>query len=186
MKFSTQTNSTYKWLLVAMLWVVAFLNYFDRILITSMRDPLVADFSLTDAQYGLLTSVFLWSYGILSPIGGFLADKYSRKIMIVFSVFVWSAVTLWTGFATSYHEMLIARTVMGISEACYIPAALALITDYHRTRTRSLATGLHMSGYMQVWLWVVLADILQNGLDGDSDFNCLVYLAYSILLCFCC
>ena len=146
MKFSTQTNSTYKWLLVAMLWVVAFLNYFDRILITSMRDPLVADFSLTDAQYGLLTSVFLWSYGILSPIGGFLADKYSRKIMIVFSVFVWSAVTLWTGFATSYHEMLIARTVMGISEACYIPAALALITDYHRTRTRSLATGLHMSG----------------------------------------
>ena len=66
--------------------------------------------------------------------------------MIVFSALIWSAVTLWTGFATTFGEMLVARTVMGISEACYIPAALALITDYHRTRTRSLATGLHMSG----------------------------------------
>ncbi len=139
-------KSTYPWLLVALLWVVAFLNYFDRILITSMRDPLVAEFTLTDAQYGLLTSAFLWSYGILSPLGGFLADKYSRKRMIVFSTLIWSAVTLWTGFATSYTEMVFTRTFMGISEACYIPAALALITDYHRTRTRSLATGLHMSG----------------------------------------
>lgn len=136
----------YPWLLVAMLWIVAFLNYFDRILITSMRDPLVADFSLTDAQFGLLTSVFLWSYGLLSPLGGFLADKYSRKKMIVFSAMIWSAFTLWTGFASTFSELLVARAFMGISEACYIPAALALITDYHRTRTRSLATGLHMSG----------------------------------------
>lgn len=138
--------SSYPWIVVGMLWVVAFLNYLDRILITSMRDPIVADFSLTDAQFGLLTSVFLWSYGILSPFGGFIADKYSRKKVIVFSVLVWSAVTLWTGFVSSFQEMLLARVLMGISEACYIPAALALITDYHKGRTRSLATGLHMSG----------------------------------------
>jgi len=146
MNNSEPRMASYSWALVAMLWVVAFLNYFDRILITSMRDPIVADFSLTDAQFGLLTSVFLWTYGILSPFGGFFADKYSRKKVIVFSVLVWSAVTLWTGFISSFSEMLIARTVMGISEACYIPAALALITDYHKGRTRSLATGLHMSG----------------------------------------
>ncbi len=143
---SKSLKSSYPWLLVAMLWVVAFLNYFDRILLTSMRDPLVADFSLTDAQFGLLTSVFLWSYGFLSPLGGFFADRYSRKKVIVFSALVWSLVTFWTGIATSFPEMLIARGFMGVSEACYIPAALALITDYHRTRTRSLATGLHMSG----------------------------------------
>jgi MFS transporter, Spinster family, sphingosine-1-phosphate transporter len=143
---SSRLQSVYPWLIVALLWVVAFLNYFDRLLITSMRDAIVSAFTLTDAQFGLLTSVFLWSYGILSPFGGFLADKYSRKLMIVTSVFIWSVVTLWTGFASSFHEMLIARTLMGISEACYVPAALALITDYHRDRTRSLATGLHMSG----------------------------------------
>lgn len=143
---ASQRTFSYPWILVGMLWVVAFLNYLDRILITSMRDPIVADFSLTDAEFGLLTSVFLWSYGILSPFGGFIADKYSRKKVIVFSVLVWSAVTLWTGFVSSFEEMLTARILMGISEACYIPAALALITDYHKGRTRSLATGLHMSG----------------------------------------
>lgn len=136
----------YPWVIVGMLWVVAFLNYFDRILITSMRDPIIGEFRLNDAQFGLLTSAFLWSYGILSPLGGFFADKYGRKTIIVFSVTVWSIVTLWTGFVSSFHEMLAARVVMGISEACYIPAALALITDYHKGRTRSLATGLHMSG----------------------------------------
>lgn len=146
MKNSAATTSLYSWIIVAMLWIVAFLNYLDRILITSMRDPIVADFNLTDAQFGLLTSVFLWSYGFLSPFGGYFADRYSRKKVIVFSVMVWSVVTLWTGYATSFHEMLAARFLMGVSEACYIPAALALITDYHKGRTRSLATGLHMSG----------------------------------------
>jgi predicted MFS family arabinose efflux permease len=146
MNQNTDKVSRYAWLVLALLWVVAFLNYLDRILITSMRDPIVADFGLTDAQFGLLTAVFLWSYGIFSPFGGFIADKYSRKKVIVFSVFVWSGVTLWTGYASSFNEMLLTRFLMGISEACYIPAALALITDYHRGRTRSLATGLHMSG----------------------------------------
>lgn len=138
--------SSFPWIIVGMLWVVAFLNYLDRILITSMRDPIVAEFTLTDAQFGLLTSVFLWSYGLLSPFGGFFADKYSRKKVIVFSVLIWSAVTLWTGFVTSFEEMIVARIIMGLSEACYIPAGLALITDYHKGKTRSLATGLHMSG----------------------------------------
>jgi MFS family permease len=142
---NTKTKG-YAWLLVALLWVVAFLNYFDRILITSMRDPIVADFDLTDAQFGLLTSVFLWSYGFVSPFGGFLADKYSRKKVIVLSVAIWSLVTLWTGYASSFPEMLATRVLMGVSEACYIPAALALITDYHTGKTRSLATGLHMCG----------------------------------------
>jgi MFS family permease len=189
--------SCYPWLIVGLLWVVAFLNYFDRILITSMRDPIVSDFALTDAQFGLLTSVFLWSYGFLSPFGGFFADKYSRKKVILFSIIVWSGVTLWTGFTRSFHEMLITRTLMGISEACYIPAALALVTDYHRKSTRSLATGLHMSGlyaglafggiggyFAEWWGWrygfqvfgllgivysIVLLFFLKDRKDGDTE-----------------
>jgi len=141
---SQKTN--YLWRLVAMLWVVACLNYFDRIVLTSMRDPIVAEFGMTDAQFGLLTSVFLWSYAFLSPFGGYFADKYSRKNVIVLSVAIWSVVTLWTGYVKSYNELLLTRFLMGVSEACYLPAALALITDFHRDKTRSLATGLHMSG----------------------------------------
>ena len=134
------------WLVVGLLWVVALLNYLDRLTITTMREPIKQSIAMTDAQFGLLTSVFLWVYGVLSPFGGFLADRFSRRGVILGGLFVWSAVTWGTAYAHNFQELLIARALMGISEACYIPAALALIADYHRGSTRSLATGLHMSG----------------------------------------
>jgi MFS family permease len=136
----------YPWVVVALLWFVALLNYLDRLMITSMRDPIKESIAMTDAQFGLLTAVFLWVYGTLSPLGGFFADRFSRSRVILISLVVWSAVTWLTGHVRTFPELLTARAIMGISEACYIPAALALIADYHRGRTRSLATGLHMSG----------------------------------------
>lgn len=136
------------WLAVALLCVVGALNYLDRNMIMTMRTSLVAAVPMNDAQFGLLTAVFLWVYGILSPLAGFLADRFSRSRVIIISLFVWSAVTWLTAHATTFGELLAARALMGISEACYIPAALALIADYHRGSTRSLATGVHIAGIM--------------------------------------
>lgn len=136
------------WLIVGLLWFVACLNYLDRVMITTMRLSLVDAIPMTDAQFGLLTSAFLWIYGLLSPFAGFLADRFSRSRVIVGSLFVWSVITWSTGHCTTFHSLLLTRALMGISEACYIPAALALIADYHRGPTRSLATGIHMSGIM--------------------------------------
>jgi MFS family permease len=138
--------SRYAWVVVALLFIVALLNYLDRLMITTMRDPIRAEFTITDAQFGLITAVFLWVYAALSPLGGYLADRFSRSGVIVASLLFWSSATLLSGIARTYHELLWARALMGVSEACYIPAALALISDYHRGRTRSLATGLHMAG----------------------------------------
>src|SRR5688500_18217454 len=132
------------WFVVGLLCVVGCLNYLDRNMIMTMRKSLVEAIPMTDAQFGLLTSVFLWVYGILSPLAGFLADRFSRSRVIIVSLFVWSAVTWLTSYATTFEGLLIARALMGISEACYIPAALALITDYHRGSTRSFATGVHV------------------------------------------
>jgi MFS family permease len=134
------------WLTVALLWVVALLNYLDRLIITTMRDPIKADIPMTDADFGLLTSVFLWVYGVFSPLGGFLADRFSRSRVIIGSLLIWSAMTWLTGHLRGFEGLLLARGLMGLSEACYVPAALALIADYHPGPTRSLATGLHMSG----------------------------------------
>ncbi|MBX7259115.1 MAG: MFS transporter [Candidatus Hydrogenedentes bacterium] len=134
------------WLVVGLLWMVALLNYLDRLTITTMRDSIVSDIPMTDAQFGLLTSVFLWIYAALSPAAGYLADRYSRSGVIVVSLFVWSAVTWLTGHCQTFGQLVTARALMGIGEACYIPAALALISDYHRGATRSKATGIHMSG----------------------------------------
>jgi MFS family permease len=136
------------WLVVAMLFIVGALNYLDRTMIATMRSSIVSDIPMTDAQFGLLTSVFLWVYGLLSPFAGFLADRFNRSKVIIGSLFVWSVVTWLTAHATTYGELLTTRALMGISEACYIPAALALIVDYHRGATRSLATGIHIAGVM--------------------------------------
>src|SRR4051812_24483501 len=134
------------WLVVGLLWFVGLLNYLDRLVITTMRESVVAAVPMTEAQFGLLTSIFLWIYGALSPTCGFLADRLSRRRVIFFSLLVWSAVTWFTGHADTFPQLFWARAAMGISEACYLPAALALITDFHRGSTRSFATAIHGTG----------------------------------------
>ncbi len=133
------------WLVVALLWPVALLNYLDRQMLASMKYSVMADIPSigTEANWGFMLGQFKWVYAILSPIGGYVADRFSRRLTICGSLFVWSAVTWWTGHVTSFHELLTARSLMGISEAFYIPAALALISDYHAGHTRSRAVGLH-------------------------------------------
>jgi MFS family permease len=134
------------WLVVGLLWFVACLNYLDRNVVTNMRGSIISAIPMTDAEFGLLTSAFLWVYGGLSPFAGFLADRFRRSHVIIGSVLVWSVVTFLTGHAKTLNQLLVTRALMGLSEACYLPAALALITDYHRGSTRSFATGLHLSG----------------------------------------
>ena len=137
------------WIAVAVLWVVVMLNYFDRQLLAVLNKSLTEGFyaiEMTQEQYGLVTAAFLIVYAALSPVGGYLADRFSRSFIIMCSLVIWSVVTWMTGKAGSFEELIFWRGLMGVSEAFYIPAALALITDYHRGGTRSLATGLHMSG----------------------------------------
>ncbi|MCQ2366551.1 MAG: MFS transporter, partial [Akkermansia sp.] len=131
------------------LWVVVMLNYFDRQLLAVLNKSITegeTGIAMDQAQFGMVTSAFLIVYAALSPVGGYLADRYSRKFIILCSLVVWSFVTWMTGKAETYEELLLWRGAMGISEAFYIPAALALISDYHRGSTRSMATGIHMSG----------------------------------------
>jgi MFS family permease len=136
----------YAWTIVALLWVVALLNYLDRQIIFSVFPLLKADLRLSDLQLGLLSTVFLWVYGLLSPISGFLADRFGRARIIIASLLVWSVVTWLTRYARGFNDLIATRALMGLSEACYIPAALALIADYHAKGRLSLATGIHTSG----------------------------------------
>jgi MFS transporter, Spinster family, sphingosine-1-phosphate transporter len=171
------------WMLVALLWPVACLNYLDRLMITTMRDSIKAGIEMTDAQFGLLTSAFLWVYAFLSPSAGYLADRFSRSRVIIVSLFVWSAVTWLTGHASTFNQLLVTRALMGVSEACYIPAALALIADYHRGRTRSLATGLHMSGIYAGAALGGLGGVLAEHLRWQSVFSLfgVIGVGYSIV-----
>jgi MFS family permease len=117
-------------------------------MLSTMRDSMQIDIvELQKAEaFGVLMAIFLYIYGFMSPVAGVIADRINRKWLIVISLFVWSAVTYGMGMATNYNQLLVLRAIMGVSEALYIPAGLALIADYHTGRTRSLAIGIHMTG----------------------------------------
>ena len=138
----------YPWVLVALLWFVALLNYMDRQMLSTMQEAMKVDISeLNQAEaFGALMAVFLWIYGIVSPFAGIIADRMSRKWLVVGSIFVWSAVTFLMGYAHNFTQLYWLRAFMGISEALYIPSALSLIADWHEGKSRSLAIGIHMTG----------------------------------------
>lgn len=138
----------YPWIVVALLWGVALLNYMDRQMLSTMKDSMQIDIvELQSAtNFGRLMAIFLWIYGLMSPVAGMIGDRLNRKWLIVGSLFVWSSVTYLMGVAQTFDQIYWLRALMGVSEALYIPAGLSLIADYHSGKSRSLAVGLHMTG----------------------------------------
>jgi len=145
---SSSSLQRYAWFVVALLAPVALLNYLDRQMLATMKASMVGDIpSIANrADWGLILGSFKWTYALLSPFGGYIADRVSKRRVVAGSLFAWSAITWWTGHVTSFHEMMAVRALMGVSEAFYMPAALALIADYHPGATRSRAIGLHQAG----------------------------------------
>ncbi len=126
-------------LLVAFMWFAYFLNYCDRQAVFAMFPVLKADLGLTDTQLGLTGSIFLWVYGLGCPLAGQLADRFSKRRLVVLSLAVWSVVTVATGFATSAFLLLGLRAAMGVSESLYMPAAITLTANAHAPAKRSRA-----------------------------------------------
>ena len=106
----------YAWLVVALLFPVALLNYLDRQMVAAMKASVMGSVSgiTLESQWGYMLGQFKWVYAFLSPVGGWIADRFGRRITICGSLFAWSAVTWWTGQVRSYDELLTARSLMGI------------------------------------------------------------------------
>jgi MFS family permease len=123
-------------------------------------------------------------YGLLSPLAGYIADRFDRKKVILLSLFVWSAVTWLTSKVQSFDELLLTRVLMGVSEAFYVPAALAMISEHHGKPTRSLATGLHQAGLFAGQSLGFLGGMLADTHSWTTAFDWLGVLgmAYSVVL----
>jgi len=126
-------------LLVAFMWVAYFLNYADRQAVFSMTGSLKADLKMSDTQLGLIGAIFLWVYAFACPIAGQLGDRYSKRLLVVISLVIWSLVTVATGFASTVVMLLGLRAAMGISEALFMPTAIALTANAHPPSLRSRA-----------------------------------------------
>lgn len=179
----------YPWIVVALLWVVALLNYMDRQMLSTMREAMQFDISELESaiNFGRLMAIFLWIYGLLSPFAGAIADRVSRKWLIVGSLFVWSAVTLLMGYCTTFDQIYWLRALMGVSEALYIPAGLSLIADYHAGKSRSLAVGVHMTGLYMGQAVGGFGATVAAAYTWQATFHVfgIVGIAYALLLIFC-
>ncbi|MBV6499775.1 MAG: sugar efflux transporter [Prosthecobacter sp.] len=132
--------------LVAFMWFAYFLNYCDRQAVFSMFPALRADLRMTDGQLGLVGSVFLWVYAFGCPASGILGDRFSKRLLVVLSLVVWSIVTLGTGLVASGSMLLVMRAAMGVSESLYMSSAVALTAGAYPAGQRSRAVSLLMTG----------------------------------------
>jgi MFS transporter, Spinster family, sphingosine-1-phosphate transporter len=166
------------WIVVAALWPVVMLNYLDRQMLATIRVSMRADIPsiASDQDFGTLMAVFMWTYAVLSPLGGYCADRLSRRWTVIGSLFVWSAVTWLTGHMHSYRQLLATRALMGISEALYMPAALALIADYHPRNTRARAIGIHQSG---LYFGLILSGVGGYIAQSSSWRNCFTWFGWA-------
>ena len=183
---SLASKKNYPWLVVAMLWFVALLNYLDRQMLSTMRPFMEADITelVTATNFGRLMAIFLWIYAFMSPLSGIIADRMNRKWLIVISLFVWSAVTLTMGYAKDIDQLYVLRAIMGVSEAFYVPAGLSLIADYHQGKTRSLAIGFHTSGIYLGQAFGGFGATLAAGTSWQFTFQIfgVIGMVYSLIL----
>lgn len=135
-----------KWVVAIFLAIAAGINYADRAAVSSVFALLKSDLGASDVVLGALGSVFLWGYALSSPAAGYLADRYSRSRLVLFSLLAWSAVMALTGFAAGVTGLIALRLLLGIVESAYLPAAIALLAEHHGTATRAKAMAIHSVG----------------------------------------
>jgi MFS family permease len=145
-RLETDSNPHYKWVVVGVMWLIACLNYTDRMTIFSVFPVLKKEMALSDIGLALIGSSFLWVYAIFSPIGGYLGDRFPRRRVILGSLVLFSLITFATGLVRAGNQLVALRCLLGISEAIFLPPALAYIASYHSDRTRSLANSIALSG----------------------------------------
>jgi MFS family permease len=138
-------SGSYRWWLVAMLWLVCFANYGDRQAIFSVFPPLQQVFALDFVQLGVIGSAFMWVYALFGPLAGWLCDRASYRWTIICALLFWSACTAATAFTHSYRELVLVRALGGLGEAFYFPAAMSMLANFHGRDTRSRAMSLHQS-----------------------------------------
>jgi len=121
----------YKWYVAGVLCLAHMVAMVDRFVMVLVSEPVRAALHLTDTQLGLLqgTGFSLLYCGFAIPLGA-IADATNRRNLILFGLAVWSVATIMAATATSFGGLFAARILVGMGEACLIPAGMSLLTTY--------------------------------------------------------
>jgi predicted MFS family arabinose efflux permease len=130
------------WTLIAFLWFSYLLNHADRQVVYTLFPALQKEFGYRDAVVGLTGALFLWVYGVCSPLAGVLGDRYSKRVLVTASLGIWSIFTVLSGLSPNGASLLVCRALLGVSESMFMPAAYALMANAHGPETRSRAISI--------------------------------------------
>jgi MFS family permease len=158
-----------RWWLLGVLFITAIVSYSDRLILSMLVDPLRADLGLTDAQVGLLQGpAFTLVYVFTALPFGRLADRYSRRWLLLAGASLWCAATVLCGSAPSAGAFLVGRLLLGVGEAALIPTALSLLADAFPPERRGLALGVFLlssviGGPLGITIGGILLSLAQAG-----------------------
>jgi len=160
---------------LALLLVINLFCYLDRYILAAVIPEIKKEFLAGDpdanGHAGLLTTAFIFSYMLTAPIFGWLADRYSRWIIIAASVSLWSLASGYTGFATGFVVLLCTRAFLGIGEAGYGPAAPTIISDLYPVEKRGqVLAWFFMAIPVGSALGYVLGGVIQHALGWRWAF----------------
>lgn len=177
----------YPWILIGLLWLVAFLNAADRNILLAVLPDLKSEFDLTDTQLALLGSVFFWIYAVGAFVAGRIGDSVRRTRLIIFGLVFWSVATGASSLANGFALLLAMRAFVAIGESTYYPTATALIGDWHRPEMRSRALSLHQTAvFAGSGLGAVAAGYIADAFSWHAPFLIFggVGLVHAVLLWF--
>jgi MFS transporter, Spinster family, sphingosine-1-phosphate transporter len=120
---------TYPYAMLAVLTGLNILNYIDRSVLFAVQPLIKKEFHTSDAQLGILTTVFLLAYMVAAPLVGWMGDRYPRKYIVIFGIAIWSGFTFLSWLVKDYNQLLFRHTIVGIGEASYAAIAPTLIAD---------------------------------------------------------
>ncbi|KAK4874836.1 hypothetical protein RN001_014196 [Aquatica leii] len=125
------------WITVIILCFVNLINYMDRFTLAGILTDIQKHFDIDDSEGGLLQTAFILSYMIFAPIFGYLGDRYSRRIIMAFGVFLWSLTTFAGSYMDNFGLFVLFRALVGIGEASYSTIAPTIISDLFVKDVRS-------------------------------------------------
>lgn len=164
-------RSDYPWILIGLLWMVAFLNAADRSILIAVMPSIKAEFGLDNTELALLNSMFFWIYAVCAFLSGRMGDSLRRSRIIIYGLIFWSMATGLTAFSTGFAMLLAFRGLVAIGEATYYPTATALISDWHQPKWRSRALSLHQTGvFAGAGLGAFFAGFLADTLSWHAPF----------------
>ena len=167
-------NKLYPRTALALLTALNLLNYIDRSVLFAVQPLVQAEFHLTNAEVGYLTSAFLLFYMVAAPFTGPLADRYSRKVIIVLGAIFWSGLTLLTAVTHTYRELLVRHTLVGIGEATFVTIAPTFVADLFPEEKRGRILGVF---YLAIPVGTALGYLLGGKLSPEHGWRFPFYVA---------